>query len=109
MMRHRQHDIVGLEIAKRVATGLPSHPEWIELAKTNLSRWKKRNHDSASLVACYEEWEHILQQPMSEIISILLTQTEQGTRLRQNSPFAGVLSAADVWRIKRQINEATAA
>jgi CRISPR/Cas system-associated endoribonuclease Cas2 len=35
-----------------------------------------------------------------DICLILSAETEEGQRLRQNSPFAGVLSAEEVWEIK---------
>jgi CRISPR/Cas system-associated endoribonuclease Cas2 len=33
----------------------------------------------------------------------LCAETEEGQRLRQNSPFAGVLSPAEVWEIKSRL------
>ena len=44
----------------------------------------------------------------SEIAEVLVAMTDEGQRLRQNSPFAGVLPAAEVWEIKRRIREASA-
>jgi hypothetical protein len=108
-MLHESHDAVGLVIAQRIARDLGTHPEWIELAKSNLDRWSSRNRNALSLLSCYQEWRELLQRPAGEIASILLAQTDQGQRLRQNSPFAGVLSPSEIWRIKRQVHEATAA
>jgi hypothetical protein len=104
-MTHAVHDAVGLELARRIAVGLSAHPEWIELAKENLRRWSQRNCDSPHLMVCYNEWRAILGRPVEEIRDVLLQETDEGQRLRQNSPFAGVLSPQEVWKIKREVRE----
>ena len=101
-MHHRVRDQISLEMASRVAAGLPTHPEWVDLASENLDRWSARNADSPGLLRCYMEWREILRRPVAEIIALLVAPTDEGQRLRQNSPFAGVLSAAEVWEIKRR-------
>jgi hypothetical protein len=106
-MSHQKHDNVSLALARRIADGLHEHPEWIHLANSNLERWSQRNADSPWLLACYREWQSILQLPVEEVIAVLLDPTDRGQRLRQNSPFAGVIPAAEVWRIKRQAYETT--
>jgi len=87
---------------------LEKHPEWIELAKGNLERWSRLNGDAPGLLACYREWQGLLERPAAEISVVLLDPTYEGQRLRQNSPFAGVLSPAEVWNIKGRIHETAA-
>ena len=106
-MSHKRQDKASLDLATRIAAGLIDHPEWIELAKLNLDRWSRLNHDSTSLMACYREWQKILERPTAEISAVLTAQTDEGQRLRQNSPFAGALSPAEVWQIKRHAHAAT--
>jgi hypothetical protein len=101
-MGHELQDQVSLEMARRVAVGLPNHPEWLELARKNLQRWSEQNQDSPSLLRCYAEWTQLLSLPAQEIARILTEQTDEGQRLRQNSPFVGVLSPREVWEIKSQ-------
>ena len=108
-MLHEVHDRVGMELARRIAEGLMTHPEWIALAKGNLERWSRLNRDAPGLLACYREWGEILDKPVEEIIGVLLDPTDLGQRLRQNSPFAGVLSPSEVWGIKRGVHEAFSA
>jgi len=52
---------------------------------------------------CYAEWREILARPLEEICEVLCAENEEGRRLRQNSPFAGVLSAAEVWEVKSRL------
>ena len=102
-MGHEVQDRISLELARRIADGLPEHPEWIDLARANLEHWSRRNSDSPRLLRCYAEWQQLLALPIPEIQRILTAQTDEGQRLRQNSPFAGVLSPQEVWEIKRRL------
>lgn len=106
-MSHEIQDAVSLELARRIAAGLPQHPEWLELACINIERWSRLNANAPSLLRCYEEWRVLLNHPASEICKILTAQTEQSQQLRQNSPFAGVLSPEEVWEIKSRCRHAT--
>jgi hypothetical protein len=102
-MGHEVQDAVSLELARRVAAGLPKHPEWLELARANLERWSRQNCNSTALLRCYEEWRQLLSRPLAEISAILTADTGEAQRLRQNSPFAGALSPQEVWEIKSRL------
>jgi hypothetical protein len=101
-MRHDYQDRVSLALARRIAAELSHKPELIELARENLDRWSERNGHVPSLLRCYAEWRSILERPLPEIIDTLTAPTDEGQRLRQNSPFPGVLSPRQVWEIKRR-------
>lgn len=103
-------DRVSLEIGRRVAAELPHRPEWLVLARDNLDRWSRINSNAPGLLRCYAEWLALLDRPLAEVLSVLIAETDEGQRLRQNSPFAGALSPAEVWDIKRRArHEQTAA
>jgi hypothetical protein len=102
-MGHEYQDACSLEMASRVAAGLSTHPEWLALARTNIARWKERNADAPGLIRCYDEWAAILDRPVEQICAILTARTDEGQRLRQNTPFAGVLPPQEVWEIKRRL------
>ena len=102
-MTHEYQDRVSLEMATIVASGLPAHPEWITLARDNLDRWTHRNQDAPGLLRCYQEWRDLLDRPIADIVAVLTARTDEGQRLRSNSPFVGVLSPRDVWAIKRRL------
>jgi hypothetical protein len=107
-MNHLETDRVSLELARRVAERLRWRPEILELARANLTRWKRQNASCPSLLRCYSEWERILSRPVSQICEILSSESDDAQRLRQNSPFAGVLSPAEVWEVKSRFRHATA-
>ena len=77
------------------------------IAHGNLARWTSLNASAPSLLRCYAEWREILNRPLEEICSLLTLETEEARRLRQNSPFAGVLSAQEVWELKQRFRHAT--
>lgn len=106
-MDHSELDEVSLALAQCVAERLRAQPELVELARNNLARWSRQNASSKSLLRCYAEWSGILSLPVEAICAQLVAETEQGQRLRQNSPFAGVLSPAEVWQIKARHRHAT--
>lgn len=102
-MSHAYQDRVSLEMGRIIAAELPNRPEWIAKARENLARWTRLNAGAASLVRCYDEWKALLDLPVEQVCGILTAETGEGQRLRQNSPFAGVLSPQTVWDIKRRI------
>ena len=102
-MTHDLQNAISLELARRVAARLRASPALLEVARANLVRWSHRNADSPSLLRCYAEWQSILESPVDDICDLLLAETPEAQRLRQNSPFAGVLAPAEVWEIKNRL------
>ncbi len=105
-MNHSENDRASLEMARRVAELLRCDPQVLEIARANLARWSRQNASAASLLRCYAEWEHILERPVDQICDLLCSESDESQRLRQNSPFAGVLSPAQVWEIKSRFRHA---
>lgn len=106
-MSHEVQDAISFELARRIASGLPQHPEWVDLARANLERWSRLNSSAPSLLRCYDEWEKLLDRRVAEICAVLTAETDEGQRLRQNAPFAGVLPPHEVWEIKSRHRHAT--
>ena len=50
-----------------------------------------------------DEWEDLLQRPVREIARVIGEDSQRGRDLRQNSPFAGLLSEAERRRINAEI------
>lgn len=104
---HQDRDRISLELARRIAAELPNRPEWIDLARDNIERWSRRNADSPALLRCYAEWLEILSRPVKEVCRVMTAETDEGRRLRQNSPFAGVFPPRELWRLNRTIRHDT--
>ena len=107
-MKHSEIDQVSLEMARKVAGQLRLRPELLDVARENLARWSRQNASAASLLRCYVEWQNILSRPIAEICDLLCSETDDAQRLRQNSPFVGVLSPAEVLEIKSRFHHAPA-
>lgn len=105
MKSHTQIDERALELAKRIVACIDSDPTraGLEKARATCARWhrilpefERRNVD---------EWAAILEQPWSGIRKTLLDPGEEGKRLRQSSPFCGVISNDERWRIMREFRD----
>ena len=106
-MSHEITDKISLELGRRVASRLRQQPKLIQVARDNLSRWAQLNASSPTLLRCYAEWREILDRPLEDVYELLVSETDEGQRLRQNSPFVGVLNAREVWELKQEFRHAT--
>lgn len=96
MRTHDQIDERSLALARAVAQKIDADPGHAGLgrARAVCARWMK-NRPSA---AC-AEWLELLEQPWPAIREILLDRSEQARRLRQSSPFCGILTPVERWSI----------
>ncbi len=108
-MKHVVIDQLSQALGVRVAERLRQHPELVDQARANLARWSRQNASATSLLRCYAEWQEILARPVEEICALLCAETEEAQRLRQNSPFAGILAPAEIWEIKASFRHASSA
>ena len=106
-MSHKVVNQCSLALDRAVVERLQANPALLEQARGNLRRWLARNGAAPGLRRCYEEWLEILdRQPFEKILELLHAEDEEARRLRQNSPFVGILSPAEVWAIKRRFRHA---
>ena len=107
-MNHLETDQVSLELGRRIADRMRWQPAVLDFARANLVRWAHQNAAAPSLLRCYAEWQQILTRPVEEICALLCSSSDDAQRLRQNSPFAGVLTPTEVWEIKSRFRHAPA-
>jgi len=102
MRTHQQIDARGLALARRVVANIETDParQGLERARRTCRHWLEVLPESQH--APVLEWSAILERTWSEIREALLDPGEQGNRLRQNSPFCGVLSDRERWAILRE-------
>lgn len=88
MRSHEWIDRRSLALHEAVARKLEARPDLLDVARRNLSRWLTAN-PSAALV----EWQRVLQESsLPQLLQLLRATTERAKRLRQSSPFAGLLT-----------------
>lgn len=107
MRSHQDIDRRSLELARAVVARIDSDPKHrgLERARQTCERWL----ESAPAPAI-EEWSRLLRADWADIRRKLLDESEEGQRLRQSSPFTGVLAPTERWEILRRFrDESTAA
>jgi len=100
------HDLIdkrSLVMAQAIVALIDADPQRRGLgrARATCSRWLQQYGPDPNV----GEWQAILQRPWGEIRSVLLDKSEEGKRLRQNSPFAGVLPPRQRWDIYREFRD----
>ena len=85
-------------MARRIVAKIDADPhrEGLEHAREVCGRWIDRGNIPA------REWMEILRRPWLEIRAILLDDSEESRRLRQNDPFCGILTPRERWEIYRE-------
>jgi hypothetical protein len=89
---HARLDERSLALHRRVADKLAADPGLLELARANVRRWQASYEVSSQALA---EWDKILESSLDDIMALLVDHSENAIRLRQSSPFAGVLTEAE--------------
>jgi hypothetical protein len=101
---HQQIDQRSLALARRIVAKIDGDASKEGLAKAaqTCARWLSRSNSSV-----YREWNGILARPWDEVRRVLLDESQEGTRLRQSSPFCSVLTPQERWQIYRSFADAT--
>ena len=106
MRTHQEIDRRSLRLAQSVAARIDADPQRRGLAQAlqTCARWHRRAPAPA-----YREWLVILDKPWAEVRRVLLDPSEEGCRLRQSSPFCGILAPRERWDIYREFRDHDAA
>ena len=91
MRAHEWIDRRSLALHEAVAAKLETQPQLLEVARANLQRWLTTN----PAAALREWWQLLDATPLPELVALLRSPGDQATRLRQSSPFAGLLTPAE--------------
>jgi hypothetical protein len=91
---HEKIDRRSIELHRAIAEKLRAQPELLEIARQNIERQLAgRSRQYA------EAWRELLASPMAEWLPRLVEDSERMRAMRQSTPFAGVLSAKERWKI----------
>jgi len=97
---HRILDARSLAMHCKIAQKITRDPTLLNQARANLERWIVKSGDRQP--PYLREWQQILERPLPEIAELITSMSEDATRLRSSSPFAGVLTASE----REQVYEA---
>lgn len=100
MKDHRLIDERSLAFDRLIAEKLRRDPTLVEKARSNISRWLQTTEprSAADLLV----WQRLLDRPLPELLALLESADEYATRLRQSSPFCGILTPAERLAIIRE-------
>jgi hypothetical protein len=93
LLKHRIIEARSLAMHCLIAQKIARDPRLLDIARRNLAAWSTRY--GANPPRALGEWQAILRRPWHEIASVITDTGEEATRLRQSSPFAGVLTQAE--------------
>jgi len=104
---HERIDRIDLAMDRLIAAKVRAAPHLIEIAKANLARWQAQN--GGELAPAHREWELALRFLTStELADFIESETPKANRLRQSSPFAGILTESERLAILRSHEEIAA-
>ena len=99
-LKHRIIEARSLAMHCLIALKIAEEPVLLGRVRKNLAAW--RNRYGADMPRALDEWQRVLERPWPEIAALITDTGERAARLRQSSPFAGVLTPAE----RRHIYEA---
>jgi hypothetical protein len=97
LLKHRVIEARSLAMHCLIAQKIADDPALLDIPRRNIAAWRARYGGAAP--PALDEWREILKQPWQAIALILTDPGESAARLRQSSPFAGVLTPAERERI----------
>lgn len=100
MKDHRLIDERSLAFHRKIAEKLRADPTLIGKAQATVRRWLKTC--SPAVRRTLLEWLSILESPFEVILALLEATDERATRLRQSSPFCGILTEPERLAIIRE-------
>jgi hypothetical protein len=90
---HRILDARSLAMHCKIVKKISRDPHLLDKAKANLSRWSDKIDGPEPRYLM--EWQEILDKPWPTIAEIMTNMSEDATRLRSSSPFAGILNETE--------------
>lgn len=87
---HMRLDARSLALHAVIARKFLADPALLDRARETLERWKGLH--GPALPAYFSDWERILVRRPEEVAGLLVSMSEEATRLRQSSPFVNILT-----------------
>jgi hypothetical protein len=97
----RKHDWVderSCALHDAIAHKIRREPALLDVARMNLERWQRTCSEDVKPV--FADWEAMIRDwPLETLLNFLTEKSERADRMRQSSPFSGILTAAERNRI----------
>lgn len=92
-MTHNLIDKRSLELHAAIAEKLRHHPELLRIAEKNIREALLDTPESVS--RNYREWQGVIDLGLEETLRVMLDESDEGQRMRQHSPFCGILTSSE--------------
>lgn len=90
---HEIMDDRSLEMDRVIADKIRVNPKLVQIALTNIHRWLANPDYSESGRQAALEWKRIIENlSVGALVTLLESNSEEAQRLRQSSPFCGILT-----------------
>jgi hypothetical protein len=100
---HELLDDRSLEMDRVIAAKIRLKPELVKIALANIRRWLANPDYSESNRQAILEWKEIIETTnVAALITLLKSRSEEARRLRQSSPFCGILTPGERQAIFRK-------
>jgi hypothetical protein len=100
------HEIVddrSLEMDRVIAQKIRANPKMVQIALANIERWLANPDYSESSRQAALEWKSIIENTSAgALVTLLESNSEEARRLRQSSPFCGILTPDERQAIFRE-------
>lgn len=77
----------------------------IQVARENITSWKPGHRADGMTTRYLNQWQRVIDAGIDDIVQVLIGTDEVSIELRQNSPFAGVLSDDERRQVLRSFRE----
>lgn len=94
---HRLREARSLALHCLSARKIEREPALLDVARRNLESWSERAQGKGPRYL--REWREVLEQPWPAIAEFITSFGERAVRLRQSSPFAGILTPEERRRV----------
>lgn len=94
---HDRLDEIRRQCHIAIAAKIDADPTLLAVPKQNIQRWAEQTGKTPPALA---EWLDVLDRPWPDIRVILVSPEENATRLRQSTPFTGILSQRERYVIR---------
>jgi hypothetical protein len=99
-VRHRKLEERSLALHREIARRIRSNPDLLSSVRERLSKDIRSGRFSISLIDAMQEWLDLLDSSsVEQLLELLVDEGENGRRLRQSTPFAGILTKEERRRI----------
>ena len=96
-------NLIRLRSHRLIAEKIDADRSLLEIPQQNLDRWREQLQ--GEYLTAWAEWRELLKRPWERVRALIVVDTEESTRLRLSTPFAGVLTPEERAQFHGPIDE----